>query len=195
MSLMTIVVEGDPRLRQRAAKIRNIDNRLRSIAEEMRETMLDAPGVGLAGPQVGVMERIIVVHVPGDYISDDAEDVDYTLINPEIVRAVGNESATEGCLSIPGWVARMCPGIRRSLSGRWISKGTRFASKQSTGSPVYFSMRSITSTAFSFSIAWSIARRFAHPTMPIRKNRWRWSPGMSQSARLIRGQRKVGCSA
>jgi len=71
----------------------------------MRETMLDAPGVGLAGPQVGVMERIIVVHVPGDYISDDAEDVDYTLINPEIVRAVGNESATEGCLSIPGWIA------------------------------------------------------------------------------------------
>src|SRR6476659_7152614 len=105
MSLMTIVVEGDPRLRQRAAKIRNIDNRLRSIAEEMRETMLDAPGVGLAGPQVGVMERIIVVHVPGDYISDDAEDVDYTLINPEIVRASGDISGTEGCLSIPGWVA------------------------------------------------------------------------------------------
>jgi len=105
MSLMTIVVEGDPRLRQRAAKIRTIDNRLRKIAEDMRETMLDAPGVGLAGPQVGVMERIIVVHVPGDYISDDAEDVDYTLINPEIVRAVGNESATEGCLSIPGWIA------------------------------------------------------------------------------------------
>ena len=105
MPLMPIVVEGDPRLRQRAAKIRTIDNRLRKIAEDMRETMLDAPGVGLAGPQVGVMERIIVVHVPGDYISDDAEDVNYTLLNPEIVRASGDKSGTEGCLSIPGWVA------------------------------------------------------------------------------------------
>lgn len=104
MAVMNIIQEGDPRLRQRAAKIRTIDARLRKIASDMHETMDDAPGVGLAGPQVGVMERIIVVHVPGDYIGEGEEDVRYTLINPEIVRAVGEKSDTEGCLSIPGWV-------------------------------------------------------------------------------------------
>jgi peptide deformylase len=104
MAMMKIIQEGDPRLRQRAAKIRTVDARLRRIAADMHETMDDAPGVGLAGPQVGVMERIIVVHVPGDYIGEDEADVRYTLINPEIVRAVGDKSDTEGCLSIPGWV-------------------------------------------------------------------------------------------
>ena len=104
MAIMEIIQEGDPRLRQRAAKIRTVDGRLRKIAADMHETMDAAPGVGLAGPQVGVMERIIVVHVPGDYIGEGEEDVRYTLINPEIVRAVGDKTDTEGCLSIPGWV-------------------------------------------------------------------------------------------
>ena len=104
MAILDIVLEGDPRLRQRATKIRQVDERLRRIAADMHETMDDAPGVGLAGPQVGVMERIIVVHVPGDYIAEGAEDVRYTLINPEIIRAGGEETATEGCLSIPLWI-------------------------------------------------------------------------------------------
>lgn len=103
MAILDIVLEGDPRLRQRAIKIRHVDARLRRIADDMHETMDAAPGVGLAGPQVGVMERIIVVHVPGDYIAEGAEDVRYTLLNPEIIRASGEETATEGCLSIPGW--------------------------------------------------------------------------------------------
>jgi peptide deformylase len=104
MARLEIVLEGDPRLRERATKIRHVDDRLRRIAADMHETMDAAPGVGLAGPQVGVMERIIVVHVPGDYIGKDAEDVRYTLINPEIIRASGEETATEGCLSIPQWI-------------------------------------------------------------------------------------------
>lgn len=102
MAILPIVLEGDPRLRRKAAKVRVVDDRLRKIAEDMFETMLDAPGVGLAGPQVGIMERIIVVSVPGDYIAEDAEDVDLVLFNPEIVRADGQETGTEGCLSIPG---------------------------------------------------------------------------------------------
>jgi peptide deformylase len=105
MAILPIVLEGDPRLRRKAAKIRTVDQRLHQIAADMFETMLEAPGVGLAGPQVGVMERIIVVSVPGDYIADDAEDVDMVLLNPEIVRADGDEIGTEGCLSIPGIIA------------------------------------------------------------------------------------------
>jgi peptide deformylase len=104
MALLDIVLEGDPRLRQKATKIRAADESLRKLAADMHETMDDAPGVGLAGPQIGVMRRIIVVHV-GEH--DDGEpqpDVRLTLLNPEIVRGAGREVATEGCLSIPHWI-------------------------------------------------------------------------------------------
>jgi peptide deformylase len=104
MAILPIVLEGDPRLRQKASKIRSVDDSLRKLAADMHETMNDAPGVGLAGPQIGVMRRIIVVFVPGDYIGEGEADVRQTLINPEIIKGHGREVATEGCLSIPGWV-------------------------------------------------------------------------------------------
>jgi peptide deformylase len=102
---MDLVLEGDPRLRERAAEITKIDRRIKQLARDMHETMLAAPGVGLAGPQVGIMERIIVIHVPGDYIGEGEDDIDYTFINPEIVAHTDEvEIGTEGCLSIPGIV-------------------------------------------------------------------------------------------
>jgi peptide deformylase len=104
MALLDIVLEGDPRLRQKATKIRNADESLRKLAADMHETMDDAPGVGLAGPQVGVMRRIIVAFVPGQEIGEGAADVRLTLLNPEIIRGSGREVATEGCLSIPHWI-------------------------------------------------------------------------------------------
>jgi peptide deformylase len=104
MAVLQIILEGDPRLRQKASKIRSVDESLRKLAAEMHETMDDAPGVGLAGPQIGVMRRIIVVHVPGEYIGEGEADIRTTLINPEIVKGHGREIATEGCLSIPGWI-------------------------------------------------------------------------------------------
>jgi peptide deformylase len=104
MAILPIVLEGDPRLRQKATKIRSVDDSLRKLAHDMHETMDDAPGVGLAGPQVGVMRRIIVVHVPGEYVGEGEQDIRQTLINPEIVKGQGREVATEGCLSIPKWV-------------------------------------------------------------------------------------------
>ncbi len=107
MALLPIITEGDPRLRQKALKIRNAEPGLKSLADDMHETMDAAPGVGLAGPQVGVMRRIIVVHVPGDFIDDGAPDVRLTLLNPEIVKGHGEERGLEGCLSIPGWVGEV----------------------------------------------------------------------------------------
>jgi peptide deformylase len=104
MAILPIVLEGDPRLRQKASKIRSVDDSLRKLAADMHETMNDAPGVGLAGPQVGVMRRIIVVFVPGEYIGEGEPDIRTTLINPEIIKGHGCEVATEGCLSIPSWV-------------------------------------------------------------------------------------------
>ncbi len=104
MTVLDIVLEGDSRLRQKATKIRHADEGLRKLAADMHETMDEAPGVGLAGPQVGVMRRIIVVHVAGQDIGEGEPDVRLTMLNPEIVRGAGTEVATEGCLSIPHWI-------------------------------------------------------------------------------------------
>jgi len=104
MALMDIILEGDPRLRQKAIRIKHVDDGLKRIAAGMVETMLEAPGVGLAGPQVGVMRRIVVVHLPAGYDAGEEPEVSLTLINPEIVKGHGREVGQEGCLSIPNWV-------------------------------------------------------------------------------------------
>ena len=107
MAILDIVLEGDPRLRQKALKIRAVDDSLRGLAADMFETMFDAPGVGLAAPQVGVLRRIVVVHVPAGHDHDDDPELTVALVNPEIVRAHGRVSALEGCLSIPGWTGEV----------------------------------------------------------------------------------------
>ena len=103
MAIREIVLEGDPRLRQKATRIRHVDDSLRALAQDMWETMLDAPGVGLAAPQVGVLRRLIVVHIPAGYDHDDDPEVNLRIVNPEIVRSHGRQVGPEGCLSIPGW--------------------------------------------------------------------------------------------
>jgi peptide deformylase len=94
---------GDPVLREKAAPIDKIDERHRRLAADMAETMYEARGIGLAANQVGLLDRIVVVDV--DW-ADDKEDGDarrpVAMINPEIVdESVEDESASEGCLSIP----------------------------------------------------------------------------------------------
>lgn len=107
MALLKILIDGDPRIRQKAVKVRHVDDSLRKVADDMWETMTAAEGVGLAGPQVGVMRRIITVHVAAGMDDDDAPEYRYTLINPELVRGYGEIVALEGCLSIPGWAGEV----------------------------------------------------------------------------------------
>lgn len=64
---------------------------------------MDAPGVGLAAPQVGILLRMITVYLPADFEKEGEPEHDYTLINPEIVKSDGRVMGYEGCLSIPGW--------------------------------------------------------------------------------------------
>lgn len=104
MALLGLVYEGDERLRKKAVKIRHVDDGIRKLADDMWETMLDARGVGLAAPQIGVGLRLIVIHVPPDYDEDDPNEYEFRLANPEIVKSFGHAVGTEGCLSIPGWV-------------------------------------------------------------------------------------------
>lgn len=101
MALLEIVKEPNPILRKKAVKLRKADAGIRKLAEDMWETMLDAPGVGLAAPQVGKSIRLITVRVPEDE-EDGTEEANYILLNPEIVKSAGEQTGAEGCLSIPG---------------------------------------------------------------------------------------------
>ena len=108
MAILDIIIEGDQRLRQKAVKIKRIDAGLRRLADDMYETMLDAPGIGLAAPQVGVLMRLITVDVPDDYEDDGSEGASLILINPEIIKATGTQiEPPEGCLSIPNWIGNV----------------------------------------------------------------------------------------
>lgn len=107
MALLDIILEGDPRLRQKSTKIRTVDDALRTLAANMRQTMLEAPGVGLAAPQVGVNRRLFVAHVPAEFEADDDPEFNLALVNPEIVKGHGRVLGIEGCLSIPGWIGEV----------------------------------------------------------------------------------------
>lgn len=102
MSVLKIRTYGDPVLREKAERIDEIDVDVRALAADMLETLADAEGVGLAGPQVGVSRRIIVVHPPPPE-EGGTRGKPTVYVNPEIVSKGGpQESAEEGCLSIPG---------------------------------------------------------------------------------------------
>lgn len=93
MAILEIVKEPDPVLRRKAEPVTQVTKRIRRLIKDMLETMYSADGVGLAAPQVGVSERVVVV---------DIGEGPVALINPEISEASGKEIDVEGCLSIPG---------------------------------------------------------------------------------------------
>lgn len=95
MAILPIRRAGDPVLREKARRVRTIDAAIHRLIEDMWETMYDAPGVGLAAPQIGIPLRVVVIHVP------DWEPV--AMINPEIVKRSGERRLDEGCLSVPGF--------------------------------------------------------------------------------------------
>ena len=96
MSLLEILHFPDPLLRQKAAPVAVVDEKIRSIVDNMFETMYSAPGIGLAAVQVNILKQIIVI--------DTSEDKKQPLclINPEILESHGEEKMEEGCLSVPG---------------------------------------------------------------------------------------------
>ncbi len=93
MAIRNIVKEGDPILRKVCRSVLNFDEKLATILDDMLETMYEANGVGLAGPQVGLLRRICVVDVGEGPIE---------LVNPVIISEEGSQIGDEGCLSVPG---------------------------------------------------------------------------------------------
>lgn len=107
MTMKEIVTLPDPVLRKKARKVTRFDKDFSTLVNDMVETMRSAPGVGLAAPQVGVSERLIVIEF-GDEEDEEAPKKLYVVANPEIVEASPEMvTAVEGCLSIPGLVGEV----------------------------------------------------------------------------------------
>lgn len=101
MALRNILQDGDPALNKKSREVSEFNPRLHQLIDDMRETLLQADGVGLAAPQVGILRRVVLVV---DTEKEDAttEEQIIELINPEIIAASGEQTGPEGCLSIPG---------------------------------------------------------------------------------------------
>ncbi len=100
MALRTIVLEGDSVLHKHCRPITNFDDRLHQLIDDMRETLIDSDGVGLAAPQVGVLRRVVLVLETN--VPEGEEPYIIELINPEIIESSGEQNGPEGCLSVPG---------------------------------------------------------------------------------------------
>ncbi|MDR2089100.1 MAG: peptide deformylase [Clostridiales Family XIII bacterium] len=101
MALRRIVLEGDAILRKRSRDVAAVNERIRTLLDDMWETLEENNGVGLAAPQVGVLRRVAVIDTGKDA---ESEGIKVELINPRIVEADGEAEEEEACLSIPGMV-------------------------------------------------------------------------------------------
>ena len=103
MKKRKILIEPDPLLRKKCEPLEKVDDDLRKLMNEMLATMYDAPGIGLAAIQVGVLKRVVVID-----LSKDEKKNPLFLINPEIIHKSKNTSIyEEGCLSLPGQFAEI----------------------------------------------------------------------------------------
>ena len=112
MTLRAIVTLPDPILRRKARAVTTFDKKLQTVIDDMIETMRAAPGVGLAAPQVGISERLIVVEYYQNEKAEEAEDETkkkvWVVLNPEIVKASEEKvMGVEGCLSVPNLVGEV----------------------------------------------------------------------------------------
>jgi peptide deformylase len=115
MTSREILTLPDPVLRRKAKPVIRFDESLQTLIDDMIETMRLAPGVGLAAPQVGASERVIVVEYAEDEENEDAPKKLYAVVNPEIKElSAETELGVEGCLSIPGLQGE----VERSLEVR-----------------------------------------------------------------------------
>jgi peptide deformylase len=96
MSILEILHFPDPRLRQKASPVTEVNDEIRTTVDNMFETMYAAPGIGLAAVQVNILKEIIVIDISED------KNQPMCFINPEILEKQGEEKMEEGCLSVPG---------------------------------------------------------------------------------------------
>lgn len=94
MAILKILTRDDPALRKVCHPVTKFDERLWALLDDMRDTLIDSNGVGLAAPQIGIIRRVVLVINENDEIME--------IINPEILEQRGEQEGLEGCLSVPG---------------------------------------------------------------------------------------------
>lgn len=99
MALRKILTQGDPALGKVCRPVEKFDRRLHLLIDDLKETLEESGGVGLAAPQVGILRRVVIVM--------DAEDQMIELVNPEIIHEEGEQDGLEGCLSVPGMYGKV----------------------------------------------------------------------------------------
>jgi len=126
MSLYPILIHPDPRLKKASAPVADLSDELRKLAEDMLETMYDAPGIGLAAPQIGINTRLIVM----DCVKEEGETPrPVAMFNPQIVESSDETSVyEEGCLSIPEVYAEVTRP--KEVTVQWID--TKGAEQRAT---------------------------------------------------------------
>jgi peptide deformylase len=110
VAVRPILTFDHPILREKAKKVARVDASVQRLIDDLTETMLDAPGAGLAANQIGVPLRVCVVKGDDNQI--------WGLVNPEIVKAEGSQVGYEGCLSYPGWVGEVARAETVVVKGR-----------------------------------------------------------------------------
>tara|TARA_B110001452_G_scaffold230788_1_gene207357 strand:+ start:281 stop:805 length:525 start_codon:yes stop_codon:yes gene_type:complete len=104
MTIRKILTEPDPFLRHKSEKVDQVNDEIRTLMDDMLETMYNAPGIGLAAIQIGILKRVIVI----DLSRDDEKKSPMYFVNPEIITNSNNNIAyEEGCLSVPGQFAEI----------------------------------------------------------------------------------------
>lgn len=116
MALRKILTVEDPALHKRCRPVTRFDERLFTLLDDMKQTLVDANGVGLAAPQVGILRRIFVMDIGEEIIE---------LINPEILETSGQQDGMEGCLSVPGeyWMVKRPQRVKaraQDRKGEWF---------------------------------------------------------------------------
>ena len=99
MAIRIIRTDDDPVLREKSIPVKNFNNNLARLLDDMAETMYDANGVGLAAPQIGISKRVVVI---------DIDEGLHEIINPEILETRDEQTGPEGCLSVPGLTGIVC---------------------------------------------------------------------------------------
>ena len=129
MAIREILTSEHAVLRQKAKKVKRVDGATQKLIDDMFESMRDAHGLGLAAPQIGVSLRVLVIEMPDDDTDDAVEALPedkrhvnystekYALVNPEIVKAEGEQFGEEGCLSIPGYVGLVRRAMKVTVKG------------------------------------------------------------------------------
>lgn len=111
MALRKILTVEDPALHKTCRPVTSFDKKLHDLLDDMAQTLVDANGVGLAAPQIGILRRVVVI--------DTGEEI-VELVNPEIVETSGEQDGMEGCLSVPGeyWMVKRPNFVRATAQDR-----------------------------------------------------------------------------